>query len=218
MSKEIKLRSAEKKDIPFLAGIVLLAETSGHELISYRQMFPISEEKLLEAFKTILNNNQPGHGLTYTTFLIAEYDGVPAAAACAYIEGVHGSSNHLMTGALMTAFETEEVIGAYRKNGKYKDVQIAKTLGTLQLDSVATLAEYRGKGLLKMIFDEHCRLASLEGCKKLEVQVWAGNEGAVGAYQKLGCCITNEKYINFTDKMVGGRLLMTKELMGSSIN
>ena len=214
MKAETLLRKASKNDIPFLAKILLLAETSGKELISYRKMFPLSEEELLKGFEIALDNDEPGHGLTYLTFLIAEVDGMPAAAACGYIEGEFGSSNHLMTGALMTGFNTERVIEAYKKNSIFKEVQIAKSYGALQIDSVATLAEYRGKGLFKMIFDEHCRIAILNGCKLLEIQVWAGNDAAVKTYQKLGCVIINEKYLNFTDEdNAGGRLLMTKKLI-----
>lgn len=189
-----------------------MAETSGTELISYRKMFPCSEEELKKGFEIALDNDQPGHGLTYLTFLIAEVDGRPAAAACGYIEGEHGSSNHLMTGALMTAFGTESVMQGYKGNMKFREVQIPKSNGALQIDSVATLPEYRGKGLFKMIFEEHCRTAVLEGCNLLEIQVWAGNHGAIRTYEKLGCTITNEKYLNFADKDAGGRLVMSKTL------
>jgi len=213
MKDEIIIRKAKKEDIPFLAKMVLLAETSGSELISYKQMFPVPEKELIRIFEIILDNDQPGHGLTYLSFVIADLDGKQAAAACGYIEGEFGSSNHLMTGALMTGFETELVIEAYKRNSTYKEVQIAKTYGTLQIDSVATLPEFRGKGLFKMIFEEHCRIGRSHDCNQLEIQVWAGNNAAIHTYQKLGCAITNEKYLNFEEKSGGGRLVMTKKII-----
>jgi ribosomal protein S18 acetylase RimI-like enzyme len=211
MKNESVLRRATKSDISFLAKIILLAETSGKELISYREMFNIPDKELLKGFEIALDNEQLGHGLTYLTFLVVEIDGVLASASCGYIEGEHGSSNHLMTGALISGFSTEAVIGAFKKNSKFKDVQINKSYEALQIDSVATLADHRGKGLFKLIFDEHCRLAKQQGCKQLEIQVWAGNEGAIAAYKKLGCEITNEKYMT-DNKNDGGRLVMTKKL------
>lgn len=210
---EIIIRKATQADIPFLAQIILLAETSGKEIISYRNMFSsLKDEELIQGFETALDNDQLGHGLTYHTFLIAEVGGIKAAAACAYIEGEHGSSNHLMTGALLNGFGAELVIGAYEKNAKFKDIQIAKTNGTLQLDSVATLPNYRGKGLLKLIFEEHCKVAKQNGCNQLEIQVWAGNDGALAAYKKLGCELINEKYFNAEEKNRGGRVVVSKTI------
>ena len=212
MDNNIIVRQATREDIPFLAQIILMAETSGKELISYRDMFLLPDEELLKGFEIALDNDQAGHGLTYLTFLIAESGGKRGAAACGYIEGEFGSSNHLMTGALITGFGTEKVIGAFGKNAKFKEIQIAKSDGTLQIDSVATQPEFRGRGLLKLIFEEHCKAAKSKGCNQLEIQVWAGNEGALSAYRKLGCTITKEKYLNPEDKSLGGRVVMTKQL------
>ena len=212
MKNDIVIRRATKEDIPFLASIILLAETSGSELISYRKMFLLSDDELLKGFEMALNNEQEGHGLTYLSFIIAECGGKQAAAACGYIEGEFGSSNHLMTGALITGFGTEKVVEAYKSNAVYKNVQIAKTLGSLQIDSVATLPDFRGKGLFKMIFDEHIKNAKSKKCEQLEIQVWAGNDTAIAAYKKLGCEITAEKYYNLEKKAAGGRVVMTKKL------
>jgi len=209
---EIVIRKATREDIPFLAKMILLAETSGKELISYRDMFDLPEEELIKGFEIALDNDQLGHGLTYLTFLIAEYEGNKAATACGYVEGEFGSSNHLMTGALITGFGTELVVNAYQINSKFKKVQIAKTLGTLQIDSVATLSEFRGKGLYKLLFEEHCKGAKSTGCGELEIQVWAGNDIAVSTNIKLGCEIIKEKYLNNEEKNLGGRLVMSKRL------
>jgi ribosomal protein S18 acetylase RimI-like enzyme len=206
------VRKANKTDVPFLAKIILLAETSGYELVSYRDMFLLPDEELLKGFEIALDNEQDGHGLTYLSFLIAEFQGERAAAACGYIEGEHGSSNHLMTGALINGFGTERVIGAFQKNSKFKHVQITKSLDRLQIDSVATLESYRGKGLFKLIFDEHCKTALSKGAKELEIQVWKGNLPAVSTYKKLGCEITLEKLMTAERESVGGRILMSKKL------
>lgn len=204
------IRHATKQDIPFLARMIILAETSGHELISYRDMFSLSDEELTKGFEIALDNEQEGHGLTYRSFMIAELDGVPAATAGAYTEGEHGSSNHLMTGALINGFGAELVMKAFKKNALYRDIHIDKSIGTMQLDSVATLEAYRGKGLLKTIFEAHVHTAKKKGILRLEVQVWAGNTSAIAAYQKLGCEIVTEKLR--PNQNQGGRILMFKNL------
>jgi ribosomal protein S18 acetylase RimI-like enzyme len=210
---EIIIRNATKDDIPFLAEIILLAETSGKELISYKEMFPFTKQELLKKFEKALDNEQLGHGLTYKTFVIAELKGKKGAAACGYIEGEFGSSNHLMTGALINAFGMSTVLEGYEKNAKFKDVQINKTAGTLQIDSVATLPEFRGKGLFKQVFDKHCKMANAKNCNQLEIQVWAGNEAALSTYRKLGCELSAEKFMNNDPASAQGRVLMSKRII-----
>lgn len=212
MKDDTTIRKATKNDIPFLAEIILLAETSGKELISYKKMFSLTEDNLLKGFEIALDNEQPGHGLTYTTFLIAEFKNKKAAAACGYIEGEHGSSNHLMTGALINGFGMELVMDAYKKNTPFKNIQFNKTPGTLQIDSVATLSDFRGKGLFKFIFEEFSKNSGLESCNGIEIQVWAGNDGAISAYKKLGCEIIGEKFLNEENKSLGGKVIMSKKI------
>ncbi|HSH66091.1 MAG TPA: GNAT family N-acetyltransferase [Bacteroidia bacterium] len=204
------IRRATESDIPFLARMVLLAETSGHELISYKKMFSLPDSDLVKKFEIVLRNEQEGHGLTYRSFIVAEQDGMLAAVASSYIEGEYGSSSHLMTGALMNGFELEQIMRGYKKNAEYKDVQIVKSAGTVQLDSVAILEEFRGKGLLKLIFDAHTENVRKKNVTELEIQVWAGNIAAIKAYEKLGYKIKIEKWRK--NKNEGGRILMSKQL------
>lgn len=143
----IIIRKAVQEDIPFLVEIILLAETSGKELTTYKNMFLLPDHELKKNFEVVLDNEEMGHGLTYRSFLVAEFEGEKAAAACGYIEGEFGSSNHLMTGALINGFGTDLVVAAYQRNSKYKEVKFDKTLGTLQFDSGATLLDFRGNGL-----------------------------------------------------------------------
>jgi len=103
-------------------------------------------------------------------------------------------------------------MNAYKKNAQFKSTQFNKTFGALQVDSVATLPDFRGKGLFKLIFEEFCKNAKLKGCTDLEIQVWAGNDAAIYAYKKMDCEITNEKYLNLEDKSLGGRVVMSKKI------
>lgn len=210
MAHKIEILPAQKKDIPFLAQMIVMAETSGFELFSYMSMFSLETGQMVKKLEHIIDNEQRGHGLGYLSFLIATVDGVPAATASGYIEGQEGSSSHLMTGALMSAFTTSEVVAAYGNIRKYKPVNVDKTPGTLQVDSVATLPQFRGMGLFRMIFNEHCNTAKGMGCTGVEIQVWKGNEGAIKTYEKLGLIQKIEK--TMPDSNGRGKILMHKTL------
>ncbi len=215
MTDSIFIRNAGRDDIPFLVKIILLSETSGFELISYREMFKdLPEEEFLACFHKTLDNDFDGHALSYKSFLIAEVNEVPAAAASGYIEGESGNSNLLMTGALMNGFPKEAVLTALHKNAAFLDINFKKKEASLQLDSVATLPEFRKRGLISAIFYKHYELAKVKQCNLAEIQVWKGNLTAISAYQSLGFFTSSEKSMNIPGSAASeqGKLLMHKLL------
>lgn len=207
---QVNIRKATREDRDFLADIILKAEETGCELVSYSKMFEQSNKLLQPKITKAINNDIEGHPFTYTTFFIAELDGKPAAAISAYVEGTNGDSNHLITGALMSAFSREELKKGFSLIGENKEIQIQKNKDVLQLDSIATLPAARGKGVFSALLDFILKYYKNEGVKKAEIQVWKKNLPAIGAYQKHGFSIIKENISN-KDKD-NGKILMQKEL------
>lgn len=206
----INIRKATKEDIPFLAGIILLAESTGNEITSYTKMFGMTDEELQPMIEKSITNDMKGHPLTYHTYLVATVDGAPAAAISVYTEGEFGDSNHLMTGALMNGFDRKKIGPAFAFLKEHAYLNIPKTRNTLQIDCVATLPEFRGQGLLKQLVNEAERMAADAGIRELQIQVWKKNEGAVSAYGKLGYVTTAEQ-LSQEDK-TNGKIVMTKTI------
>ncbi|HTL81686.1 MAG TPA: hypothetical protein VL651_08275 [Bacteroidia bacterium] len=205
---DITIRRATDEDIPFLAKIILLSETSGSELYSYRTMFSDHDDNaLLSGFERAFNNSVPGHPFSVSTYLVAEVDNKKVCAVSGYIESPDENSNDLITGALMDGFGTEAVLKAYQQNALQKETYIPRTPGTLQLSSGATLPGYRGLGVFSKVFYEHLAIAHAQGCTTAEFQAWLGNK-AIDMYYRMGCELITEKKVILPDSRTAGKILM----------
>ena len=206
----ITIRKAESRDCQFLATIILLAESTSFEITSYTKMFGKTNEELLPTFEKIINNETEGHPLTYKSYLIACVGETPASAISVYQEGAFGDSNHLMTGALMTGFNRKDIGAAFNFLKDHSEISISKKNNTLQIDCVATLPKYRGKGLLKELLNEAENMANVLPISEIQIQVWKKNELAKKVYRKYGYKVSHE-LISATD-VDNGKVLMTKTI------
>ena len=81
------LREATLSDIPFLTEAVIAAEKSNSDKLSYSTLFNVSEDKARELIMSMFDEEIEGCELSIDSFLIAEYNGFPAATFGAWIEG-----------------------------------------------------------------------------------------------------------------------------------
>jgi ribosomal protein S18 acetylase RimI-like enzyme len=206
----IEVRKATEQDIYFIASIILLAESTGYELTTYAKMFNTTNDELLSVVAKMITNDSDGHPLCWRSYFIACYDGVPAGALSAYVEGEMGDSNHLMTGALMSTFSREQLKTAFQFLALYKDIQLKKNNGVLQIDCVATLENYSGKGVFGALLGAVERHYSEKGIKQAEIQVWLKNKHAFAVYENKGYKIIAERISQHDQE--NGKILMQKEL------
>ncbi len=204
----IAVRHATQADCSFLSEIILLAESTGFEIVSYSKMFSKTNEELSAIFSNIINNNTNGHPLAYQSFLIVCVNDIPAAAISLYKEGEYGDSNHLMTGALMTGFDRREIANAFSFLKMNSDINIPKKINSLQIDSVATLPAYRRKGFLTLLLAEAEKIACKSMVDELQIQVWKKNDIAVKSYEKYGYKVVSETSSKTNDG--NGKVLMQK--------
>jgi ribosomal protein S18 acetylase RimI-like enzyme len=207
---EVKIRKATAQDCRFIAELIFLAESTGAEITSYEKMFGKPASELIPTFEKMLNNPSKGHPLTFESYVIAEVDGKLAGGLSAYTEGEHGDSNHMMTGALMYAFDRQEVQQAFKFLAENKDVQMDKRKGNLQLDCVGTFSEFAGLGIFSSLLNYVEEEFKSQGGETAEIQVWKKNEHAVHVYEKKGYRIFAEKLC--VNDPSNGKVLMEKEL------
>lgn len=206
----ITVKQAEKTDCSFLATIILLAESTGYEVTCYKKMFGKTMSELLPTFEKMIDNEKDGHPLTYRSYMVAYIDDIPAAAISVYKEGEFGDSNHLMTGALMTVFDRKSVALAFGFLKNHNDISIQKKANTLQIDCVATLPDFRGKGLLKELMKTAEEKGRQLNVNEIQIQVWKKNEAAIAVYEKAGYKIVHEMMSNTEEG--NGKILMTKNI------
>jgi ribosomal protein S18 acetylase RimI-like enzyme len=125
----------------------------------------------------------------YSTFLIAEVGKIPAAALCGY------DPNEADAAALMRAMdEVADQLGlneAQRATIWENFAPISTCIsdaadGAWIIENVATLPEYRRKGLVNMLVEQVLERGRARGYKLAQLTILIGNTPAQKAYEKIG--------------------------------
>ncbi len=185
---EIKVRRAVVNDCEMIARILWLSEKEDHALYSYAGLFALEHAPFISHFASLMNNEFEGHSLGYRDYWMIEVDGHIAGGFALYHEKASPSSSLLATGALMQHFSRSDVAAAFKKLANFKSIQIEKTVGTWQLDTVAILDEFKGKGVFQSAFLQVIGKlpTSSDYPLTIEVQIWNQNGSARRAYEKVG--------------------------------
>jgi ribosomal protein S18 acetylase RimI-like enzyme len=183
MFENLEIRLATQGDLSQIAKIIWHSENTGTEIYSYAGLFDLDEPTFLERFTKILNNEFLGHPLGYRNFYIIVANGQTLGGFALHQEDAKKTSGMLSTGALMMGFNRNEMQKAFEKMEQWKFIQMSKTVGMWQLDSVAIFPEFKGQGIFQRAFDELVKKNNLDS---IEVQVWNHNLPAINAYKKLG--------------------------------
>jgi ribosomal protein S18 acetylase RimI-like enzyme len=210
----MKVRRANETDIPFLVEAILEAEASGSQNISYREIFCLNDRELKDLLDSILSEEIQGCGWSPPEFLIAEQDGEAAACCAAWIEGAGGLSSNIIKSQLLVEFLGQGKWENSKENlNAASEVDIHRTPGVLQIESVYTQPRYRGNGLSGILIREHLLQAAKIGTRSAEIQLMKNNGAAIRAYEKAGFIFKSEKR---SDNNKLGKLLPhhTKLMMG----
>ena len=188
---EIKVRKAIREDSRFIAETILQSESTNNEVVTFSKMFDFDETTMVSTFSEVVDNETKGHPLTYNTYYIAELDGNRCGALSAYIEGDNGDSNLQMANCMMSVIDRKTVMKGFMFSKNNSETIIPKSKGSLQIDCVATKAEFRGKGVFKALFQYACEDFTNLRPKSIEVQVWKNNP-AIEVYKRVGFSIKEE--------------------------
>ena len=92
---------------------------------------------------------------------------------------------------------------------KHKEIQLPKTNNTLQLDCIATLPQFSGKGLFSKLINHVENHYFAEGGTLIEIQVWKQNKQAVAIYLYKNYSIIAERKSSSYEG--NGKILMQKK-------
>ncbi|MEI8203705.1 MAG: GNAT family N-acetyltransferase [Bacteroidota bacterium] len=199
----IELRQAKVCDVDFLIEAIIEAEKSGSDKISYCTLFDLSEQELKAILRNILAEDIEGQQLCISGFAVVCVGDKAVATCCSWIEGQDGMSSSIITGSLLGEYipDLNFKIGA-EKNDLLKSIHIEREKGSLQIESVYTRPEFRGKGFIRKLIQYHCKNKSenQKGVDKIQIIVAESNTSAFTAYQKMGFSISN-KVVGNSDLM-----------------
>ena len=210
------LRQARGEEIEFLAWAMLCASRAHVERGAWDVLIGGEEAVCLEYLRR-LAIVEPRSLYHYESFLVAEADGQPAAALCAF----ERSGGGWLT-ASMAMTQVEHDLGWTEADREASNQRIAPVmdcfLGDIGADwtieNVATRPEFRRRGLAEMLVRRVLEEGKQRGCRLAELSTMIGNTAAQSVYLKCGFRFTDEKRSAEMEALMGspGFVRMVREL------
>jgi ribosomal protein S18 acetylase RimI-like enzyme len=197
VTTETKTRIVEAtlEHAPFIAWVALTAFRSHLERGFWDFMIEGDEANKLRYLEALATTEQR-HWSHYSAFLVAEVDGTPASALCGYFEEELGGPTLRMAG--MEANEKvgrseEDAAAGFERAKSIMSVVPEHVAGTWIIENVATLPEFRRRGLVDRLMAEVMDRGRARGASVSDISVFIGNDGAQRAYEKSGFKVVAEK-------------------------
>lgn len=191
------LRDATESDIDFIAWVMLAASRSHLDRGVWEYMNDQGEEETL-AFLRHVGTTETVHLFHHSRFVIAEVDGVPGAAMCAYDSATQGFDAY-----------GREFPAAAAASGVVMDEEFGRRMGVMMsglvhdpvgpdgprwvVENVATAPAFRRQGLVNLLLEELFERGRANGFDTAQIGVFLGNEPARAAYIKAGFDVVAEQ-------------------------
>ena len=192
---QLTIVDARPEHAPFLAWVMLTATRSHLERGLWDFLIGGSDADCLR-FLEALATTSKAHWSHYSIFLVAEVDGRPASALCGYFEEEHGMPTILEAipeaNAAVGRTQEDRAAGLQRGGSIFKVVP-EHVEGAWIVENVATLPEFRRRGLTDRLLAEVLEKGRKRGASIADVSVLIGNDPAQRAYEKVGFKVIGDK-------------------------
>lgn len=213
-------RDATIDDIPFLVETIIQAEKSGTDKLSYSTIFGLSEDEVSNYLAEMLNEEIDGCELSISSFLIAESNGIVAAALSAWIEGSEGLPSSVLKGNLLNYTLPKHCIeSAIKVNEIIRDIHIEYTPYTIQIGAGYVAADFRGNKLLGLLTEAIIlKLVQIKpDISEVWAQIFSCNIPSLRTYENAGFRIISDKESSNNDILrflpSNKKLLLKKDLI-----
>jgi ribosomal protein S18 acetylase RimI-like enzyme len=190
-----KIRSGRADDADFLARVMMLASRGHLRRGVWDLIAGGSEENCLDYLRR-LALAEPVSLCHFSSFIVAEHDGKPAAALCGF--DPHAGGWEVLADAMKNVqrekgwTQVDEKASADRTQPVWKCT--FDTLdGAWVIESVATLPDYRRRGLADSLMAEILEAGRVRGHRLAQLTILIGNAAAQRAYEKAGFSVRDEK-------------------------
>jgi ribosomal protein S18 acetylase RimI-like enzyme len=188
------VRQAREEDALFV-GWTVLAATRSHMPKGWFDIALALDDRGCLDFTTQLARASTRSWWHYSNFLIAEDDGVPAAALCAFRAGDGYPLSQAAMNEVTGHFGwTESEIGAMWTRSAYLFTCTFEGHDDLwAIENVATRPEHRGRALASTLIEEALALGRSRGYKESQNSMFIGNVAARRAYEHAGFQVVDER-------------------------
>ena len=191
----VKIRRGNADDATFLAQVMMLG-SRGHLRRGVWDLIAGGSEATCLDYLRRLALAEPVSLCHYSSFIVAEHDGCPAAALCGFDPRAGGWQT--LSDAMQSV---QREIGWTQADEKASAARTAPvwqcTFDTLDgawvIESVATIPEFRRRGLVDSLMAEILDSGRARGHRIAQLTILIGNLAAQRAYEKAGFRVTDEK-------------------------
>ncbi len=212
----IRIRRANSDDTEFLAW-VMLAASRAHLARGLWDLIVGADEAGCLDFLRRLAVAEPRSLYHYESFLVAEVAGERAAALC----GFETRDAWSVVGDAMTNVQRDlgwteaDTSASYQRVAPIWASCMPPDIGAdFAIESVATLPDYRRRGLIRALIEETLQDAVRRGCRLVQITTYLGNDQARLAYERSGFQISDQKLCPEAAKILGvpGFLRLTRNV------
>ena len=192
-AKAPAIREAVPQDADFLAWVMLTAARShlgrGWFDIALNQ----SEDRCLEFLRALATTTVPSWW-HYSRFLVAEVEGVKAAALCAFpaAEAYPLSQAAMSEAAEALRIPAAEQAAIWRRGAYIFSCTMAGGENGWTLENIATLSAYRRRGLTTALIMRSIERGRARGFAEAQITYLIGNDTAERAYRQAGFQLAGE--------------------------
>lgn len=204
----IRVRRATVRDLDLVVWVMLAASRSHLERGLWEYLNDQDEATCLQFLRDIATT-QTVHLFHHSLFLVAELDGTPGAAMCAYDSSIQG----------FEAFGAEMGPASIANRVDVEDPEYGRRLGVMLggfvhdfdgpsgprwvIENVATRPEARRRGLVDALLNQLLGAGRERGFEHAQIGVYVGNERARRAYTKAGFEVVAEQRSDDWEREIG---------------
>jgi translation initiation factor 4G len=213
----MQIRDAKPQDAPFLATSILIAGRA-HVTRGIWEAILGGPEKETLHFLQSLSITQIPHLFHYSYYLIAEENAFdPVGSLGGYdpnIAGYHALQQAIPEVARKLNLPVETFNHFQGRANRILACLPKQIEGAWVIDSVATLPEYRRKGVSQKLLRAILEKGKRQGYSKAQINMYIGNDPALRLYRKFGFEIVEEVLDEYFEKSIGspGMLSLVKDL------
>jgi len=193
---EVRIVEATPEHAPFVAWVMLTAFRSHLEKGFWDFLLEENDEAgKLHYLETLATTDQL-HWAHYKPFIVAEVNGTPAAALSGYFEeelGGEALQMAMIEANAKTGRSEQQAAAGFGRAMSIMNVIPGHVAGAWIIEDVATLPEFRRRGLVDRLMAEILERGRARDATTSDISVFIGNDPAQRAYEKCGFEVVAEK-------------------------
>jgi len=200
----VEIRQAQREDAAFLAWLILTAGRAHVRKGIWDVILDRTDEEHL-SFLQLLAVTRIPHLFHYSCYLLAEMNDKPVAGLGGYDPRSLGYA--ALRRALPEVFQKSGVVGQApqpsERAARVIDCIPDEVEGAWVIDSVATLPEFRRRGIVDMLLGAILDRGRGQGFARAQINMYIGNIPAQRAYEKQGFKVLDEKRCADFEREIG---------------